>query len=105
MKDPVLTRFLEAVKPFRGKIKSIYVFGSRARGTGRPDSDYDVLLVVSRDFSLNDKNKIYDILMDILLDTGRLISLKIFKVRLFQKLCRMRTPFMKHILEEGILLG
>ena len=105
MNDPIITRFLEGAKPIRGKIKGIYFFGSRAKGTARPDSDYDLLLVVSKDFSLNYKDKIYDIVMDVLLDTGRLISLKIFEAGVFQNLCRRKTPFTTHVLEEGIALG
>ena len=37
-----VTRFVEAFTPDR-----IYVFGSQARGTPRPDSDVDILIVVS----------------------------------------------------------
>jgi predicted nucleotidyltransferase len=43
--DPVLLRItqslVEAYHPER-----IYLFGSRARGTGGPDSDYDLLVLV-----------------------------------------------------------
>lgn len=40
----ILRRLVEAYEP-----EEIYLFGSRARGEGGPDSDYDVLLVVSDD--------------------------------------------------------
>ena len=103
--DPVLARFRKTLTNFRGKIKTVYFYGSRAKGTHRPDSDYDILLVVGKSFSQEDKNKIYDRVMDILLETGRLVSLKIFKESSFKNLCRMRTPFMNHILREGVLLG
>ena len=77
--DSILTTFLKKSAALRHKIQRIYIFGSRARGTERPDSDYDLLLVVSADFSLKDKDLLYDAVMDILLDTGKLVSLKIFK--------------------------
>ncbi len=38
----VVRRLVEAYRPER-----IYLFGSRARGDAAPDSDYDLLLVIS----------------------------------------------------------
>lgn len=105
MKDPILERFIKGSRALRSKIKSIHLFGSRARGTERPDSDYDILLVVTEDFTLQDKDKLYDIVLDVLLDTGRLISLKFFKEGRFRKLCELGTPFTTHVLKEGILIG
>jgi len=87
------------------KIRSIYVFGSRAKGTARPDSDYDLLLVVSDAFSLKDKDALYDTVLDLLLETGRLVSLKLFRERAFQRLRAMGTPFMTHVLREGMKVG
>jgi predicted nucleotidyltransferase len=82
----------------------MYLFGSRARGDDRPDSDYDFLVVAgwpSREF----RNKLYDIAVDIFLETGRDISLKIYKTQEFQRLRRMQTPFMSNVLKEGIKIG
>ena len=105
MNDPIVGGFLNRCKPLTEKVRSVYVFGSRARGTARPDSDYDVLLVVTDAFSLDDKDILYDAVMDILLETGRLVSLKIFKEKTFQQLCEMQTPFTAHVLREGIRIG
>jgi predicted nucleotidyltransferase len=105
MKDPILSLFFQNPVFPRDKILGVYLFGSRAKGTERPDSDYDLLLVVGPNFGLQDKDKLYDIIMDILLETGRLISLKIFKKIAFEKLSNMQTPFMKHILTEGVKIG
>ena len=105
MNDPIVDRFLAGCAPVRDKIHAVYLFGSRAKGTDRPDSDYDLLLVVSDEFSLQDKDRLYDQVMDILLDTGRLVSLKIFREGAFRKLRMMQTPFMRHVLTEGVKLG
>lgn len=102
MSDPILDRFLAGCRPVRDKIHAMYLFGSRAKGTARPDSDYDLLLVVSDEFSLEDKDSLYDAVMDILLETGRLVSLKIFTEQAFQRLRDMATPFMTHVLTEGL---
>jgi len=61
--------------------------------------------VVKSGFSASDKDKLYDAVMDILLKTGRLVSLKIFKKSVFDKLRRLETPFMQHIMSEGIKIG
>ena len=105
MKDAVLQKFTERTAFLGPKLKRMILFGSRARGTERPDSDYDLLLVVSPEFSLADKDRLYDAVMDNLLESGRLVSLKIFKDHDFQRLKALETPFMKHILQEGIPIG
>lgn len=41
--DPVLTRFRQALDEIYGnRLDRVVLFGSRARGDARPDSDYDV---------------------------------------------------------------
>jgi predicted nucleotidyltransferase len=105
MDDPTLHSFLARISSVRSTIQAIYLFGSRAKGTERPDSDYDLLLVVSPEFTLKDKDALYDGVMDVLLETGRLVSLKIFREPEFRRLRELRTPFMRHVLTEGIQVG
>jgi predicted nucleotidyltransferase len=41
--DPILVRFRAALAELYGhRLDRVVLFGSRARGDGRPDSDYDV---------------------------------------------------------------
>jgi predicted nucleotidyltransferase len=41
--DPVLIRFRSALDEVYGaRVERVVLFGSRARGDARPDSDYDV---------------------------------------------------------------
>ncbi len=116
--DPVISRFLILISPFIKEqkkkpsflnhplcmIKDIYLFGSRCRDDWRPDSDYDILIVLEQ----KDRgiiSRLYDIVMDILIDTGRLISLKIFVEEEFNRLKSIPTPFMENVMKEGIRLG
>lgn len=102
--DTIIERFLSMISPLGENIKEIYLFGSRCRDDWRPDSDYDILIVVDRkdrEFT----SKLYDAVMDILLDTGRLISLKIFTASEFNRLKSIPTPFMYIVTKEGIRLG
>lgn len=105
IQDPVISRFVQGAGRVCSNVKSVYLFGSRARGTERPDSDYDILLVTDSTFTLKDKDRLYDVVLEILLDTGRLVSLKIFREDKFRELASIPTPFMEHVLTEGIKLG
>lgn len=105
MKYPIVDQFIRLNADLHEKIKGIYLFGSRARGEEREDSDYDLLLIVTEGFSLLDKDRLYDRAMDILLDTGNLLSLKIFKAKEFQRLNELGTPFAKNVMKERIKVG
>jgi len=102
--DEVIGMFLDRISPLRGEIEQIYLFGSRSRGDWRPDSDYDLLIVLKRkDGRIVDG--LYDGVMDVLLSTGRLISLKIFTRSEFDRLRSIPTPFMQNLMREGIKIG
>ena len=102
-KNPV-EQFVDAVRPIGHQIIEMYLFGSRARSDWRPDSDYDLLIVVKRK---NDEivSRLYEPVMDILLSTGRLISLKVFTLEEFERLKSIPTPFLARVLEEGRRIG
>lgn len=82
----------------------MYLFGSRCRDDWRPDSDYDILIVL-RKKNRAVVSRLYDAVIDILLERGRLISLKIFLSSEFNRLKSIPTPFMRNIMEEGIKIG
>ncbi|MGE5515173.1 MAG: nucleotidyltransferase domain-containing protein [Bacteroidota bacterium] len=46
--DPSLTKVLDRIVPAM-QPEAVYLFGSRARGTNREDSDYDLLVVMPDD--------------------------------------------------------
>lgn len=102
--DATERRFLDAISPLSENLKEVYLFGSRQRDDWRPDSDYDVLIVMdNKDREII--SRLYDEVMDILLDTGRLISLKIFTTSEFNRLKAIPTPFMHNIMKEGVRIG
>ncbi len=102
--DPVVSSFLARLRPFRREIKALYLFGSRARDDWRPDSDYDILVIVGRrDRPLVDR--LYDAVLDVLLESGSLVSLKILTEEQYTKLAGIPTPFMARVKAEGVALG
>ncbi|WP_447979713.1 nucleotidyltransferase domain-containing protein [Candidatus Nitrospira bockiana] len=102
--DPVIRDFLNGIASVRPQVQRLILFGSRARGTHRLDSDYDLLLVVSKkDHRLVDV--LYEAVVDVLLAHGRLVSLKIFEQHEFDRLQALQTPFMQRVAAEGVTVG
>ena len=101
---PALRMFLERIRPSRKRISALYLFGSRARGDWRPDSDFDVLVVVpERTQELIDC--LYDAVVKVNIETSLLISLKIFTLQDYNRLSSIPTPFFANIRDEGLRLG
>ena len=83
--DLVLKEFLAATAGVRPRIQQVILFASRARGTHRTDSDYDLLLVVARkDRALMDA--LYEAVLEVLLAHGHLVSLKVYEQQEFARL-------------------
>ena len=79
--DPVLDRFRTAVTETYGdRLERVILFGSRARGDFKPDSDYDVAVFL-RDIGgiWDEVRRLADITTSILIDTGAVISAKPFR--------------------------
>lgn len=102
--DKIVGTFLSAISPVMGDIRGIYLFGSRCRDDWRPDSDYDILIILGKKERVIIDN-LYDAVMNILLSTGRLVSLKIFTLSEFNRLKSIPTPFIGKVLKEGIKIG
>jgi predicted nucleotidyltransferase len=103
LSDPVLRQFLELIEPLRERIDLLILFGSRARGDARPDSDYDWLVVLpQKDRQLIDR--LYDAVVDVEMERGKVIALHIFTRAEYDHLRAIPTPFMRHVHQEGITL-
>jgi predicted nucleotidyltransferase len=97
--DTVLSRFRAALdEAYGSRIERVVLFGSRARGDGRPDSDYDVAVFL-RDLDSFGKEarRIAEIETDILFDTGAVINALPFKAGSWQE----RTGLMGELRREG----
>jgi predicted nucleotidyltransferase len=82
----------------------VYLFGSRARGDFRPDSDWDILILVDANQVTNEiEDKFRDDLYDIELDSGQIISTFIYP-KAFWKSTLIHSPLYKNVNREGLLL-
>ena len=98
--DPIMRRFRAAIDAlYGGRLERAVLFGSRARGDARPDSDYDVAVFL-RDYSglWQELQPLGEITTAILLETGAVISPKPFPEGAY----RARTLLMGEIRREGI---
>jgi predicted nucleotidyltransferase len=100
MDDPALKRFKAVLGRLYGKrIDRVVLFGSRARGDARPDSDYDVAVFL-RDPTdrWQEMDRLADIGSEILDDEGKLIHAMPYVADAW----RERPPLMHEIRNDGL---
>lgn len=101
-----LSRFTSAVRTaFPHELQQLKLFGSKARGDARKHSDIDVLVVLGADKNtLATRRHISAISSDVLLDTGVVISPKVFSQEQYHQLRSWGEPLLLNIEREGIAL-
>lgn len=81
-----------------------FLFGSRARGDNRQDSDWDIIILVDSQKVTNEiEDQFRDGLYDIELDSGQIISTFIYPKGLWNTSLKY-SPLYKNVTKEGIRL-
>lgn len=109
MSSPLTDGERRAVDLFLGKVREVFpdqevtgvLFGSRARGEGRPDSDLDVLVVVTAD-DLPIRRRIVDVAYEVFLQTDVLISPLVLSREGLATLKRIGRRLAKDIERDGV---
>jgi uncharacterized protein len=98
--DPIMSRFRAALDEVYGpRVERVVLFGSRARGDARPDSDYDVAVFLRDTESFGQEaDRIAEIETDILYDTGAVINALPLKAGAYREL----TGLMGELRREGL---
>jgi len=81
-----------------------YLFGSRARGNNRPDSDWDILILVDNKKVTNEIDDIFrEKINDIELETSQAISVFIYPKEYWKGTLKF-SPLYDAVMKEGIVL-
>lgn len=79
----------------------IILYGSRARGDFRLDSDWDLLILLTQERITNDiEETITNPLYDLEIDYGQVISPMIYSIKDWNNIYSI-TPFFKNVMREG----
>jgi predicted nucleotidyltransferase len=92
IKKTVTNRFPDA---------QIILYGSRARGDFRIDSDWDVLILLNQEKITNEiEETLTNPLYDLEIDFGQVISPMIYSAKDWNNIYSV-TPFFKNVMREG----
>lgn len=99
--DPVLIRFRKALdESYGSRLERVVLFGSRARGDARPDSDYDVAVFLrDMDDCSAEMNRLADLATEILYSEGEFIHAMPYRAGSYAD---VRMPLMREIRTTGI---
>lgn len=101
--DTILQR-IKAVVLQREPSAKIYLYGSRARGTAKPESDWDLLILLNKEKISNEEeqNVTYP-LYDLEFEIGEVISPMVYSEKEWDSKYKI-TPFYSNVMKEGRLL-
>jgi predicted nucleotidyltransferase len=89
----------ELQKAFPNQLHSLKLFGSKARGDAAKYSDVDVLVVLKRG-RWRQKRKLGTAAVNVLLETGVVLSLKAFSLAQINRMRRRRAAFWNSIAKD-----
>ena len=81
----------------------VILYGSRARGDERNDSDWDILILTDYSVDISQERKFRDKLYDLELETGEPFSVFVYSKTDWQTKQKI-TPFFFNVTHEGLSL-
>jgi len=90
------------VARFGGDIREIILFGFQVNGTAVKDSDYDVLIVLNRDYDWRFKNSIVSAIYELELENDVFIDTKIISTHELYYSLKGKHPLCTDAIRDGI---
>jgi predicted nucleotidyltransferase len=98
----IATRIRTEINRIDPKAK-VVLFGSRARGDAKKDSDWDLLILIDSQ-NIREKEDLFrDKIYDLELETGEIISMFVYNNKDWTSRHKI-TPLYKSIKKEGVVL-
>jgi predicted nucleotidyltransferase len=88
-------------KGYQNSVKDIILFGSQAYGNPNENSDYDVLIVLEKDYNARDENQISDLCYDINLKYNIIIDAHLISERQLNTI-KGKQPIFTKAIKSGI---
>ena len=98
----IATRIRTEIKRIDPKAK-VVLFGSRARGDAKKDSDWDLLILIDSLDIRESEDLFRDKIYDLELETGEIISMFVYNNKDWTSRHKI-TPLYKSIKKEGVVL-
>jgi|APFre7841882590_1041340.scaffolds.fasta_scaffold75265_2 predicted nucleotidyltransferase len=98
----IATRIRTEIKRIDPKAK-VVLFGSRARGDAKKDSDWDLLILIDSLNIRESEDLFRDKIYDLELETGEIISMFVYNNKDWTSRHKI-TPLYKSIKKEGVVL-
>jgi len=86
---------------YTDSVKEVILFGSQAYGVSNENSDYDVLIVLEKDYTAKDENKIYDLCYDMNLKYNIVIDAHLISERELTTI-KGKQPIFTKAIKSGI---
>ncbi len=83
---------------------TLILYGSRARGDAREDSDYDLLVLVDREQDMELEQAIVNRLVPLEVRTGNVLTVLVYSRSQWDSALYRAMPFHKNVTREGVLL-
>jgi predicted nucleotidyltransferase len=98
----IATRIRTEIRRIDPRAK-VVLFGSRARGDAKKDSDWDLLILIDS-LNIREKEDLFrDKIYDLELETGEIISMFVYNNKDWSSRHKI-TPLYKSIKKEGVVL-
>lgn len=87
---------------FGNDIREVILFGSHATGTAHEDSDYDVLIVLNRDYDWRFRDQVINVVYDLELQYDILIDTFLISTHELRHTLRGSQPVFVNALKQGV---